>query len=342
MDAYTSGNPSYSGGALEPVRARGATLNDLLDRLLTKGIILDLDLVIGVAGIPLIGVSLHAAIAAIETMIEYGLLQTWDEKTREYAERELQRQKLALEPGESILVDMFGSHWYSDGVYRAWRPGRVFVTDRRLIVYRKMPAEILFQVPLARIRGLAVASSVHFNGRRAPLLHVVNDAGEEASLYAEDVAGLEAALRERFAALGVAADARLEPRWDPCPRDREVARVAPDARVLAESTMWHQPTEGAGSGDDTWQAGRLYLTDQGLLWWSENRCRLLVRIPVADIVSVGVEPRELGPLLGAKTVLGVRYRVDGRQAVVLFAGKNMDEWRKAVRRVVVDQEGGLS
>ncbi|MBE3110303.1 MAG: gas vesicle protein, partial [Acidobacteria bacterium] len=311
-------------------------LNDLLDRLLTKGIVLDLDLVIGVAGIPLIGVSLRAAIAAIETMIECGLLQTWDEKTREYAERELQRRKLAYEPGEAPLLEMFGSHWYSDGVYRAWRPGRLFLTDRRLILYRRMPPEILFEVSLARLRGLAVAESVHFNGRRAPLLHLVLDSGEEASLYAEDVAGLEAALGDRLEALGVAFDRMMEP----CPRDREVARVAPDARVLAEGTMWHQATGTTGLSA-AWQPGRLYLTDEGLLWWSESRRLLALRVPVSDIVSVGVEPRDLGPLLGAKSVLGVRYRLDSHHETVLFAGKNLDEWRRAVRRVVVDQEGDL-
>ena len=47
------------------------------ERLLDKGIILNLDLVIGVAGIPLIGINLRAAIASIETMIEYGLMAAW-------------------------------------------------------------------------------------------------------------------------------------------------------------------------------------------------------------------------------------------------------------------------
>jgi hypothetical protein len=329
-------NASGVSPGIEPVRTRESTLNDLLDRLLTKGIVLDLDLIIGVAGIPLIGVSLRAAIAAIETMIEYGLLQTWDEKTREYAERELQRQKLAYAPGETLLLEMFGSHWYSDGVYRAWRPGRLFLTNQRLILYRRMPPEILFETPLERIRAMAVAESVHFNGRRAPLLQLVLDSGEEASLYAEDVAGLEAALDDRLEVEGVIVDKTMEP----CPRDREVARVAPDARVLAEGTMWRQATGATGIAA-AWQAGRMYLTDQGLLWWSESQCRLAVRIAVGEIVSVGVEPRDLGPLLGAKSVLGVRHRMEGRHEMALFAGKNLEEWRRAIRRVVVDQEGGL-
>ena len=39
---------------MKPIRERGGALNDLLERLLNKGVVIDLDLVIGVAGIPLI------------------------------------------------------------------------------------------------------------------------------------------------------------------------------------------------------------------------------------------------------------------------------------------------
>jgi len=320
--------------SMVPVRERQATVNDLLDRLLSKGVVVSLDLVIGVAGIPLIGVSLRAAIAAIETMIEYGLMTAWDEKTRQYAERELQRKKLAYAPGEGTLLEMFGSHWYSDGIYRAWRPGRLYLTNQRLILYRKMPAEVLFETPLGRIRGLGVAESVHFNSRRAPLLHLALESGEEASLYAEDVAGLEAALRNQLGALGVA----LAEMRTPCQRHREVARAAPESRVLAEGKMWYQ-TSGVTGIVATWRPGWLYLTDQGLLWWSESQRRLEVRIPVEGIVGVGVEPRDLGPLLGAKTVMGVRCRQDGGRETALFAGESLDEWRRAIRRLVVDHEG---
>jgi len=323
---------------MQPVRERQATVNDLLDRLLAKGVVLSLDLVVGVAGIPLIGVSLRAAIAAIETMIEYGFMAAWDEKTRQYAERELQRKKLAYAPGEGTLLEMFGSHWYSDGIYRAWRPGRLYLTNRRLILYRKMPAEVLFETPLGRIRGLGVAESVHFNDRRAPLLHLALESGEEASLYAEDVAGLEAALRDQLRAVGVALAETIAETRPPCQRDRDVARAAPEARVLAEGKMWHQ-TPGVADIVAIWRPGWLYLTDQGLLWWSESQRRLAVRIPVEDVVGVAVEPRDLGPLLGAKSVLGVRCRQDGRRETVLFSGESLEEWRRAIRRLVVDHEG---
>jgi hypothetical protein len=59
-----------------------ATLVDLLDRVLDKGLFLRADLVISVAGIPLIGVTLSAAVAGIETMLEYGIMSDWDQTLR--------------------------------------------------------------------------------------------------------------------------------------------------------------------------------------------------------------------------------------------------------------------
>ncbi len=67
------------------VPATRATLSDLLDRVLDKGIVLNLDLVICVAGIPLLGVSLRAALAGMETMLEYGLMKDWDHAQRAWA-----------------------------------------------------------------------------------------------------------------------------------------------------------------------------------------------------------------------------------------------------------------
>jgi hypothetical protein len=320
---------------VEPIREQRATVNDLLDRLLEKGVVLDLDMVIGVAGIPLIGVSLRAAIAAIETMIDYGLLESWDESTRRYAERDLQRKKLAYAPGEGPLLEMFGAHWYADGIYRAWRPGRLFLTDRRLILYRRMPAEVLFEIPLGLISGLLVAESIHFNGHSAPLLHLALDSGEEASLYVEDVAGLETALRERLATLGVA----LAEPAGLGRRDREITAAFPESRILAEGKMWRQAPDAAGVAA-AWQPGSLYLTDEALLWWSENSRRIAARIPVEDIAGVGLEVRELDPVLKARAVLGVRHRRNGRPETVLFAGESLEEWRRAIRRTAVNHEGG--
>ena len=50
----------------------------LLDRALTKGAILNADLLITVNDVPLVGIRLQAAIANMETMVKYGIMTDWD------------------------------------------------------------------------------------------------------------------------------------------------------------------------------------------------------------------------------------------------------------------------
>jgi len=67
---------------MEPIRDSRATLVDLLDRVLDKGLVLYADVIVSVAGVPLIGINLRAALAGMETMLRYGMMQDWDEGVR--------------------------------------------------------------------------------------------------------------------------------------------------------------------------------------------------------------------------------------------------------------------
>lgn len=58
------------------------TLVDVLERVLDKGVVVDADLIISVAGIPLVGVNLRAAVAGMETMTKYGIMEEWDKEIR--------------------------------------------------------------------------------------------------------------------------------------------------------------------------------------------------------------------------------------------------------------------
>jgi hypothetical protein len=62
-------------------------LVDVLDVLLEKGVILQADVIVTIADIPLIGINLRAAIAGMSTMTAYGVFDDWDETYR--ARREL-------------------------------------------------------------------------------------------------------------------------------------------------------------------------------------------------------------------------------------------------------------
>ena len=65
-----------------PKSYRRATLADLLDRVLDRGLFLKADIVISLAGIPFIGATLSVAVAGMETMVKYGALTDWDREIR--------------------------------------------------------------------------------------------------------------------------------------------------------------------------------------------------------------------------------------------------------------------
>ena len=94
---------------MQPTRDTHATLVDLLDRVLEKGLVLNADLLINVAGIPLLGVNLRACLAGIETMLKYGIWQDWDAAQRSIATRERQQKRVkepinvsGLEPEQNL------------------------------------------------------------------------------------------------------------------------------------------------------------------------------------------------------------------------------------------------
>ena len=60
-----------------------ATLVDLLDRVLDRGVVINADIIISLAGVPLIGINLRAALAGMETMVKYGVMQEWDQNIRD-------------------------------------------------------------------------------------------------------------------------------------------------------------------------------------------------------------------------------------------------------------------
>lgn len=67
---------------MKAVQTSRATLAELLDRALDKGLLLNADILITVADIPLLAANLRLALASIETMLEYGIMCDWDEAVR--------------------------------------------------------------------------------------------------------------------------------------------------------------------------------------------------------------------------------------------------------------------
>ncbi len=58
---------------LEPTRENSAGLADVIDRILDKGLVINADVLISVAGVELLGIKIRAALASFETAARYGL-----------------------------------------------------------------------------------------------------------------------------------------------------------------------------------------------------------------------------------------------------------------------------
>lgn len=170
-------------------------LVDILDRLLNKGLILNADLIISVAGVPLLGVNLKAALASIETMLDYGMMEAWDKSTREWYANEITNAPVPLLESENIIHRTFGSIRYSQGIIDTWKPGILYLTDRRLFLWRKEPAEMLFETPLEGIEALALTTENHLKKERTVIV-LQFDYGEVSRIHVSDVAGFIEALEK--------------------------------------------------------------------------------------------------------------------------------------------------
>ena len=315
---------------MQATRAPEATLNDLLDRLLDKGLMLNADLIISVAGIPLLGANLKLALAGMETMLEYGIMQDWDEAQRAVARKGIKKDKPALLENEEIILSMFGTYWHSKGIYHNWRPGHFYVTNKRLLLFRRMPPELLFETPFERVKGMALKKTKHLASEEREELHLLLEGDEVARLHAMDTAALKNAVEERLKIRGIALEEN--PTF---PILSEVAGtfLCPEEEITHTGRVWHLMTLPAPGGvmSETWKPGYLYLTDRRLCWWYDFDGRLAFQTPLDHIVHVMVERRDLGGMLHQRGVLLVLYRNGGGNELACFSGDEtmLREWEKA-------------
>ena len=322
---------------MEPTRDTHYTLVDLLDRVLNKGVVLYADLVVTVAGIPLIGVNLRAVLAGMDTMLSYGIMQEWDQRIR--AERsEIGAQgEMALVDAEQVKLKIFGSHYYSEGIYRAWRQGYLYVTDRRVVLYQTGVGGTLFETPLEAITGLAIQRDNHsFTDSQRQNLCLSLSSGNIALLHARDICKLREAIEDGMTALGLTA--RETPSLPVF--DQGASRFLGEGEeVIYKGKMWHMmelPVPGATTAD-TWRAGHLYITNRRLCWWYDFEEKLLFQMPLESITAAAVETRQLGSMLKNEKVLDVVYETEQGKRVACFSGDELPQWEKAVKEISAQQ-----
>ncbi len=158
---------------MEPTRA--GALVDLVDRILVKGVILHADLVISVSGVPLIGVNLKAAIAGMTTMVDYGVMEAWDEKIRKSVLAD-SGEEAPLNENEQIIFKTVGSHYYRSTSFPGiWRTGFLYLTNRRLFLFRKKPSAVLFEIALDRIRSVTIDGKNNLKEKEEIILHLLKN-----------------------------------------------------------------------------------------------------------------------------------------------------------------------
>ncbi|MFC8598769.1 MULTISPECIES: gas vesicle protein [unclassified Isoptericola] len=289
------------GAALQPTRDLHATLPDLLNALLDKGVYLDLDLIITVADIPLIGVNLRAAVAGVETMLEHGMMRGWDEQTRAWVRESLARH-VPLEPDEDVVARMAGGH-RRDEPPTTWRPGTVYLTTRRLLVWRADPRELLWQTSLDDITGVELRTELSVGGEERERVAVTTPSGTTL---------LSAAAPERLQ--GLLREHRGE---DPA------AGRTPDLRA----PVWYRE-ERAGS--PVWRGGTGTLGRGGLTWQGAGEARPAVRLR---------EVRDVQAHTGRTPVGRQAFAVTGESGTVLLATRDAD-WARALSTSVHHLQGG--
>lgn len=291
---------------MEPSRLE-CDINDVLDRLLNKGLVLNADLIISVAGIPLIGVNLKAAIAGMETMLEYGMMEAWDKSTREWYNKEFAgRVAVPLTDGEEVLLKTFGSIWSSEGIVNSWKHGFLYLTNKRLFLWRKELAEMIFETPLSKIEGIMVEKETYFKREREEL-YLQFDCGEIARIHVSNVKELKEAIK-RAAGRKLKNGILIPLRHVPLTEDEE---------IIGEKKLWYLfPSQGILS--EIWKPGRFYLTDKRLLWVYRMDNQKMFEMPLNKVTNITVIT--CSSVHGIKTgekILKVMY--DGGDA--LFYGK---------------------
>lgn len=291
---------------LEPTRDPGVTLPDLIEVLLNRGVILHLDLIVAVADIPLIGVSLKAAIAGIETMLEYGMMRQWDEQTRAWVQRSISRS-VPFADGEQLIARMAGGQERT-GLYTAWRPGTLYLTDRRLFLFRREPREMLWEAPLERIRRIEPEPERSVGGEDRLRLRVVLEDGSEARLSALEPERLLLLLREQTDRLG----SRLSV---------SQPRLGTEAEILLQGQVWyHEPR----AGGPVWRGGVAKLQPRaGLTWKSPLDARPGVVLTPDAIRGLRLE--------AGRTPFGSAILVvETRSHAVRLAAEDVHAWTEAI------------
>jgi len=322
---------------MTPQRNTNATLVDLLDRVLDKGLVIHADLIVSVAGIPLIGVNLRAALAGMETMLEYGIMQAWDEKSRAWERENRNRKKDILIQGEEVILKMLGACHSTEGITTAWRYGYLYLTRKRLFLYHQDFGEVLFETPMEKIRGLALREGEEsIENKVREELCLLLEGNNVRRLTALDVRRLKETLEKT-----IQETQGEELQEDPgalLAQDAAPAFLNKGEQVICTGKMWYL-MDKKGITDDTWRPGRLYLTNKRVCWHYDFARKVAVDIPVSGLKGSVVETRARNEVASKEKVMDILYAANGTRRVATFSGGLLEEWHQALNAIMDGKAG---
>lgn len=260
--------------ALAPVRDPEATLSDLLGVVLDKGVVLHLDLLVSVADIPLVGITLRGALAGIETMLEHGMMKQWDAQTRAWIQKSVGRD-VPLEEGEEIGGRMAASiQLERDGAGAVWRPGALYLTDRRVLLFRREPRAVLWEARRGDIVSARIGDEPALDGTRRPVLELDTRGGTVTLLTSDPHAVV--------AQLGLAGATRR--------------RRRASAETAMRGKLWFSEARATGP---VWRSGEAVLAGGILDWRPTLDVRPAMRVRLRDIdgVRMGERHEAVGQVL---------------------------------------------
>lgn len=92
---------------MEPERSREGTLIHVVETLLDKGLVLNADIMVSVAGVELLGIRIRAALASFETAAKYGLEFPAGTDTETVAWKEaIEEKETCPQCGKRVSVQM--------------------------------------------------------------------------------------------------------------------------------------------------------------------------------------------------------------------------------------------
>lgn len=286
---------------MKPTKDIECALVDVLDRILDKGVILNADVIIHVAGIPLIGINLRAALAGIETMLDYGMMEAWDASIREwYAKEYADRKEAPLVSGEKVILKTYASYYYNEGIYNTWQPGFLYLTNKRLLLFRKEPAEILFETKIDRIKALTVNNDNRLGSEKKTLcLLLEND--RVAKLYAENTDELKKELQNQAELWGL----KLK-EFDYLQYDEKIPEFLRDENIIQVEKVWYL-CRASGIMQETWRKGKLYITNKRICWQYNSEDKPTLSIPIESVLDAVIAKQNSNAPLSNNLILTISY-----------------------------------